>query len=154
MSTTAGDHRFVFVGGLHRSGTRMMARTIAAHPDVSAFAGTGVPEDEGQHLQTVYPKPSARQQAGRFAFVRGAHLTERSPLVTTESRHTLFSEWSRYWDLTCPWLLEKSPPNLIMTRFLQELFPSSRFVIVLRHPIAVACATREHAELQSLLDAI
>ena len=68
-----------------------MARTIAAHPDVSAFAGTGVPEDEGQHLQTVYPKPSARQQAGRFAFVRGAHLTERSPLVTTESRRTLFS---------------------------------------------------------------
>src|SRR5207249_5367403 len=71
VSATPGDHRFVFVGGLHRSGTSLMARTIAGHPEVSAFTGTGVPEDEGQHLQTVYPKPSARQQAGRFAFVRG-----------------------------------------------------------------------------------
>jgi hypothetical protein len=143
VSGADGEHSFVFVGGLHRSGTSMMARTIAAHPDVSAFAGTGVPEDEGQHLQTVYPKPSPRQQAGRFAFVRGAHVTERSPLVTEANRQTLFAEWSRYWDLACPWLLEKSPPNLIMTRFLQEMFPTARFVMVLRHPIAVACATQK-----------
>jgi len=45
--------RIVFVAGLHRSGTSLVHRCLAAHPDVSGFADTGVPEDEGQHLQTV-----------------------------------------------------------------------------------------------------
>ncbi len=143
MSLAPDDHRLIFVGGLHRSGTSMLARTIAEHPAVSAISDSGVPEDEGQHLQTVYPKPSAAQQAGRFAFVPGAHLTERSPLVTDENRRKLFGEWAQHWNLQCPQLLEKSPPNLIMTRFLQAMFPTARFVIVIRHPIAVACATQK-----------
>ena len=45
----------VFVGGLHRSGTSLVHRCLASHPAVSGFSDTGVPEDEGQHLQTVYP---------------------------------------------------------------------------------------------------
>jgi hypothetical protein len=50
-------------------------------------------------------------------------------------------EWSPWWDLSRPVLLEKSPPNLLKTRFLQKLFPRSSFVVVLRHPIAVSLAT-------------
>ena len=38
-------------------------------------------------------------------------------------------------------LLEKSPPNLLKTRFLQELFPSSSFVVIVRHPIPVSIPT-------------
>jgi hypothetical protein len=143
VNSPGEDHRLIFVGGLHRSGTSMLARTVAEHPAVSAFTESGVPEDEGQHLQTVYPKPSAAQQAGRFAFVPGAHLTESSPLVTEANRRRLFAEWAGHWDMERPQLLEKSPPNLIMTRFLQALFPDARFVIVIRHPIAVACATQK-----------
>jgi len=39
-------------------------------------------------------------------------------------------------------LVEKSPQNLIMTRFLQALFPEAYFVIAIRHPIPSAVATR------------
>jgi hypothetical protein len=53
------------------------------------------------------------------------------------------AEWKRHWDLENTVLLEKSPPNLIRTRFLQELFPNSYFVIVIRHPIAVSYATQK-----------
>jgi hypothetical protein len=136
-------HRFVFVTGLHRSGTSLLARLIASSPRVSAFADTGVPEDEGQLLQGVYPPGHADGGPGRFGFAARQHLTEASPLVSEASRQTLLREWSAHWDMERPVLLEKSPPHLLKTRFLQALFPDSSFVVVTRHPIAVACATQK-----------
>ena len=140
-------HRIVFVGGLHRSGTSILARSIAAHPSISAFSNTGVPEDEGQHLQTVFRPAYAYGSPGTFAFNPEARLTEASPLVGAASRERLFEDWSRHWDLSKPILLEKSPPNLIRTRFFAALFPGSLFVTILRHPIAVAYATHKWRRL-------
>jgi hypothetical protein len=136
-------HSILFVGGLHRSGTTPVARWVARHPEVSAFEDTGVWQDEGQHLQDVYPVAAHHGGPGRFALDPGAHLTESSPLATESNRRRLWSAWSAHWDLTKPVLLEKSPPNLIRMRFLQALFPEqARFVAVVRHPIAVALATK------------
>ena len=67
-------HRIIFVGGLHRSGTSILARSIAAHPSISAFSNTGVPEDEGQHLQTVFQPAYAYGSPGTFAFNPEARL--------------------------------------------------------------------------------
>jgi len=135
------DQRLVFVGGLHRSGTTPLARCLAAHPQVSGFHGTGVEEDEGQHLQTVYPPARAYGGPGRFGFDPRAHLTERSALATEESRERLLAEWSPHWDAGRPVRVEKSPPNLLKTRFLQALFPEASFVVLVRHPVAVSLAT-------------
>jgi hypothetical protein len=110
---------------------------------VSAFQGTGVWQDEGQHLQDVFRPAADHGGPGRFAFDHSAHLTEASPLVSDESRRRLWSAWSRHWDLSAPVLLEKSPPNLIRMRFFEAMFPGrARFVVVTRHPVAVAFATR------------
>jgi len=148
------EHRYLFIGGLHKSGTSLVARCLAEHPSISGFHATGVPEDEGQHLQSVFPPASAYGGAGKFGFDPEAHLTETSPLVSPESRNRLLSEWGRHWDLTKEVLLEKSPPNLIRTRFLQALFPEAYFVIVIRHPVAVAYATRKwsHTSIESLIE--
>jgi sulfotransferase family protein len=142
MTMDWNAHTFVFVGGLHRSGTTLLARCLAEHPGVSGFTGTGAREDEGQHLQTVYRPGRAYGGPGRFGFDPEAHLTETSPLVSEGNRDRLLEEWGRHWDLSRGVLVEKSPPNLIRMRFLQALFPGSRMVMMLRHPIAVAAATR------------
>jgi hypothetical protein len=137
------DHRYIFVCGLHRSGTSVLFRSLRDHSQVSGFDGTASPEDEGMHLQTVYPPSGYYGGAGVFGFHPEAHLTESSPLVSEVNRQKLFSEWSRYWDLDKLYLLEKSPPNIIRTRFLQAMFPNSYFIVMLRHPLAVSYATQK-----------
>jgi len=138
-------HKFIFLCGLHKSGTSPLFRILRDHHQISGFSKTGVPEDEGQHLQTVFPSALAYGGPGRFGFAAEAHLTEKSKLVTSANTDRLFTEWSRYWDLTRPYLLEKSPPNLIRARFLQAIFPNTYFIMISRHPIAVSVATRKWA---------
>ena len=135
------SHRFVFLAGLHRSGTTLLARLLAAHPEISGFSDTGAPADEGQHLQTVYPSDHEHGRPGRFGFAPEMHLTESSPLVSEQNAAALLEEWSPHWDLSRPLLLEKSPPNLLKTRFLQALYPGSAFVVIVRHPIPVSIPT-------------
>src|SRR5579862_5824222 len=137
--------RMVFICGLHRSGTSLIHRCMGDHPDISAFADTGAPEDEGQHLQSVYPTARAHGGPGRFGLDADSHLTETSPLVTDANRRRLLEEWLPHWDLSRRLLVEKSPPNLVRIRFLRALFPGSRFIVITRHPAVIACATQRSA---------
>jgi Sulfotransferase family len=137
--------RFLFLGGLHRSGTSLLHRLLRGHPDTSGFANTGAPEDEGQLLQSVFPRARQFGGPGRFAFDPEAHLTESSSLISDANRDKLLRQWGAYYDLSKPVLLEKSPPNLIRARFFQALLPSTGFIFIVRHPIAVAYATQKWA---------
>jgi Sulfotransferase family len=133
---------FIFIAGLHRSGTSLLHELFRSHPSISGFRNTGVPEDEGQHLQTVFPPAKHFGGPGRFGFNPESFMDEHHPLATQDNAKRLFLEWSRYWDLSKPYLIEKSPPNIVRTRFLQCLFPNCNFIVILRHPIAVAYATQ------------
>jgi len=118
----------------------MLHLALREHPMISGFRDTGVPENEGQFLQSVY---LPRSQPGAFGFDRRAHMTEDDVLVTEENRRKVFSSWLRYWDISRPLLLEKSPPNLIRMRFLQAMFPEAYFIVMIRHPVPSAFITRE-----------
>ena len=133
--------RHVFIGGLHRSGTTLLAQVLGQHPEVSHFSQTGVIEDEGQFLQTVYQTDNDHGGPGRFAFDRQACLNESSGLVSAENSRKLGQEWGRYWDRSKAVYIEKTPANLIRGRFLQALFPDSYFIFVLRQPVATSIAT-------------
>lgn len=140
----------LFLGGLHRSGTTLVARLLGRHPDVSGFVETGAKEDEGQHLQSVYKPANAFGGEGRFGFHSEAHLTEQPPEVAGGEARRLFQQWAPHWDLRRRVLVEKSPPNLIRMRYLQSLFPHAHFAVVMRHPIEVALASRRRARRASV----
>lgn len=136
------SRRFVFIGGLHRSGTSALCTLIGTHPQASRLERTGQIEDEGQFLQTVYPTDDELGGAERFALHPAAHLTETSPLVAGAGAK-LFNSWAPYWDLSKPLLCEKTPANMIRSRFLQAAFPNSSFLFLSRHPVACALAIRK-----------
>ena len=149
MSLDPDPKRLVFVGGLHRSGTTPFAKILDGHPEISGLVDTGVREDEGQHLQRVYPKAKVYGGSGRFAHRPEAHLTEASPLTSTANAQAMLDSWVPFWDTSRTFLVEKSPPNLIMGRFLQAQFPGSGLIVVVRHPVAVALSNKKWRRITS-----
>lgn len=135
--------KLVFICGLHRSGTSILHKTLSGSEHFSGFHDTGIFEDEGQHLQTVFPPDMDFGGPGKFAFNKNSRLDESSPLISLENKDKLLKEWGKYWDAQKPIWIEKSPPNLIRMRFFQELFPDAYFITISRHPIAVSLATQK-----------
>ncbi len=136
------ENKYVFVCGLHRSGTSVLGRNIARFEHCTGFRNTGVTEDEGQFLQDVYPITFQHGGPGRFGFDPRTHRTESSPFLTPENVTRLRDSWHAHWDNSKRICVEKTPANLVMTRFLQAAFPNSYFVVIRRHPVAVSIATQ------------
>ena len=134
--------RYVFICGLHRSGTSLLGRNIARMENCTGFKNTGVIEDEGQFLQDVYPTAMTYGGAGRFGFDSRAHLTETSVLFTPANAARLRKSWHAHWDNSKTIFVEKTPGNLLKTRFLQAVFPDSYFIVIRRHPVAVSMANQ------------
>ena len=137
------EKKFIFISGLHRSGTSLLYKILKEQDEISGLSKTNELEDEGQHVQTVYKPAYEFGGVGKFGFDIKARLDENSELINEINRKKLFNEWSRFWDLEKNILLEKSPPNIIRTRFLQKMFPNSYFINITRHPIATSIASKK-----------
>ena len=136
-------HKFIFICGLHRSGTSLLYKILKEQKNISGHENTGVIEDEGQHFQSVFNPANKYGGPGKFGFNTESYLDENSKLITKKNKEKLYREWSKHWDLNKEFLIEKSPPNLVRTLFLQAMFPNSFFITILRHPIATSLATKK-----------
>ena len=137
------DRRYVFICGMPRSGTSMLGRNVGRLADCTDLKNTGTPEDEGQNVQNVYPTAHELGGPGRFGFDARAHRTESSTLLTLKNVSKLKASWHRYWDNAKRIYVEKTPSNLLSTRFLQAAFANSYFIIIRRHPVPVAMACQK-----------
>ena len=146
--------RLLFLCGLHRSGTTLLARLLQEHPAITGLSGTGAPMDEGQHIQSVYPSGSEFGGPGKFGFDVDSHMDETSDLATREAACRILRGWAPYWETGADYCLEKSPTNLVRTRFLQALFPNATFITIMRNPIVVAYATQKwsRTSISSLIE--
>lgn len=142
----------VFICGIHRSGTSALHDIVKQHSLITGFSDTGKPKDEGQHLQAVLGRDGDHGGPGEFCFDPSAHLTERDLPAYADRLPDLYAAWAKVWDSDASIRVEKSPPNLIRSRFLQAAFHDARFVFIVRHPLAVARATRKwsHASEEHL----
>jgi len=148
------NKKFIFISGLHRSGTSLLYKILDNQDNISALRNTKQIEDEGQFIQSVYKPGYKYGGVGRFGFNEDAELNEKSKLITDKNREKIYNEWAKYWDTNKEFLVEKSPPNIIRTRFLQAMFSNSYFINITRHPIATSFATKKWSKtsLDSLID--
>ena len=134
--------RFVFVCGLHRSGTSLLEHALVSHLELSCLRMT-VPESEGQHAQAIYSPASRFGGPGRFAFSHAMEEELEGLSNYDANRNAILAEWRPFVFGSFPTLIEKSPPNLTKIWWLRRCFPGAKFIILARNPMAVAGATQK-----------
>ncbi|MDF3383518.1 MULTISPECIES: sulfotransferase [Sulfitobacter] len=146
--------RYLFIGGLHRSGTSLVNRLANALPGAGGITGSAAPENEGVYLQGAIPHTAQSGRPMHFATNPEEHLTEAHPLNSLETKTRLAQDWAPWFAPDLQWRVEKSPLNLTRMRLMQHLFPMSQFIVVLRHPEAVAASVASwvDAPAQALID--
>ena len=132
----------IHVHGLQHTGTgylRMLIHDILGGDSNASLHHAPVYEDEGQHLQTIYPRGHHRMSAWKksqsrnvtqFLYVSDlCHVPK--PLKTGEM---LMQQWSQYWNMSQYYLIQKTP--FMDVGFLERIKILPTFhAIVMRHPM-------------------
>ena len=92
------DKKFIFISGLHRSGTSLFYKILNEQENFSGLTNTNEIEDEGQFVQSVYLPAYKFGGVGKFGFNKESQLNETSILINEKNRQKLFKEWSRFWN--------------------------------------------------------
>jgi Sulfotransferase family len=142
-------HKFVFIGGLERSGTTLLMHMLGAHTSLSNYGAldlgnTNDPRKfEGKYSQRVLYNGAGEtgRQMSLLDRVRSteAHFPSAAQWLESKSAE-LFDAWAPHWNLSKPMLMEKSPEDMFQFRALQALLSPAYFVLVVRHPLATAMA--------------
>ena len=144
-----GTRKVLLIGGPHKAGTTILWEAIKHHPDISGFGDrfeTGVDFSEGILLQSglVYPRfgvglefrhgQDGNRMAGLGKYALDSeekvHWTsdnsDNNPgksKISPNNFKKLLNRFGPYWnDLNATILVEKSPPNAVISRFLEALY--------------------------------
>lgn len=115
------DHHYLFILSPPFSGSTLLSEILSTSPNVSSNNTLGT--REGQQL------PGVRKL-----------LWESKNKYNPETKFDwpfIRRQWLKYWDVTKPILLEKSPPNIVRAPSLAHHFAPASFMIMVRDPYAV-----------------
>lgn len=116
------DSIFLFVLAPPHSGSTLLTELINTSRNVSSN------NPKARHLEGQF-LPSVKN----IMYVRKRH----DPELDFDWSY-IKKEWLKYWDLTKPVLLEKSPPNIYRVASIKRHFNPVQFIILYRNPYAHA----------------
>eukprot|EP00956_Cyclotella_meneghiniana_P006717 scaffold8949_cov75-Cyclotella_meneghiniana.AAC.2 len=101
---------------------------------------TRIPENEGQHLQSVFPSFTFRRKLklgydfGKHYYVADYCEPKNKTFGYDQIGQALQNQWSPYWNMSATYLLQKTPT--LDVHFLErtKVLPTLH-VIILRHPM-------------------
>jgi hypothetical protein len=146
--------RPIFVLGLNKSGTSLLNLCLAQHPELSGIRSFVSREKvwtggsarlrlhdhglgEGHKIPGLPEKLAPKTLSGRWADPAIRHLYRLTEADVRPGDAQRASEaYMRGMIDPTRRLCEKSPPNLIRSRYLQALFPDATFVTIVRDPYA------------------
>ncbi|PHN06445.1 sulfotransferase [Flavilitoribacter nigricans] len=118
--SSRSEHKFLFILSPPYCGSTLLNELISTSRAVSVNNAYG--SREGQTLPTVRAIMFDHQDRWNASHDFDWKKIKR--------------EWMKYWDLTYPVLLEKSPPNLVRAESISKVFDPAFFIIFYRNPYA------------------
>jgi len=163
---------FVFVSGWPQSGTSLVQQIFTEAPKFSTMVNRCHSQlgkykcerwnNEGQWLLGIAPVPEKDVKAleqSKALLMPGAMCVPPAEslraLAADEGardslRRLLLSQWGHFWDMSQPFLTEKSPQSMLKIPLLRMLFRDSKsqqqtphrakFLIVIKHPASLNVA--------------
>jgi len=128
--------KWIFVIGCYNSGTTLLERLLASHPEIGSLDFLGQ-HAEGVDLTYALPRPEdfgwTKMWCKCLNQVRiepNAGMADRAELIK--------GQWSIWFPKDTPILVEKSIANATRMPFLQEYFQPAYFIHIIRNGYAVA----------------
>jgi len=128
------DAYWMFVLGCNNSGTTLLAKLLEEHPGVRYLP------KEGQRMTEAIPN-CAKLGVGR-TFSQRMDVFRWTEEDDASMVPRLRYDWAALYTPGTGVLFEKSPPNMLRSRWLQKNFQPSRFIGIVRHPYAVCEGVR------------
>ena len=125
----ARQHRWVFVAGCNRSGKTSLANLLRNHPSVTVIGNANshtnaLPSSESEACSHIWT-----EKLERFRLIEGD-----DPAPTAR----LAFDWLHHARRARPLIVLESDLPAIQMRWLQQVFPDTRFIGVVRNGYAVA----------------
>lgn len=122
--------KWVFIAGCTNSGTTLLKRILSAHPSIASSAR------EGRYYTDQFP---AYGQYGRLWALHADELRMDERTQNGIDVERLKRQWCGVLNRPSrPVFLEKTPQNLLWTRWLQRHFENAHFIGIVRNGYAVA----------------
>jgi hypothetical protein len=131
--------KWVFIIGCYNSGTTLLAEIFEKHPQLAVL------HDEGVMLTNQLPRPEDFGWRRMWCECEGKMQIENSK--TVYAAQTIKKHWSHFVKINPEIVVEKSIANATRMEFLQEHFPNSYFIYIVRDGYAVAEGIRRKAKV-------
>lgn len=139
FGTELKPKKWVFIVGCYNSGTTLLAEIFEKHPQLAVL------HDEGVMLTNQLPRPEDFGWRRMWCQCEDKMQIEKSK--TVYSAQTIKRHWSHFVKKNPEIVVEKSIANATRMEFLQDHFPNSYFIYIVRDGYAVAEGIRRKAEV-------